>query len=191
MNASTLALRLRLWLHARGPVVCIGGALLIAAVAALAWLLPAAARKDAANARALAAAMAPARPVVVAPAVTAVAATPAGAPDANLAAFRDMLGERRYVEQQVGTLFALAAKNGLTLAQGEYKSVPERSGGFVAYQVNLPVKGSYGAIWQFAGAALGAIPFASLDDISFRRDSIGQAGLEARLRLTLYLKEAP
>lgn len=191
MNAANIFLRLRLWCQARGPVVCIGGALVIAAVAALAWLLPAAARRDAANARVLAAAMAPARPLAVTPAAATPAAAPAAATDANLAAFRDVLGERRYVEQQVGTLFALAAKNGLTLAQGEYKSVPERSGGFVSYQVNLPVKGSYGAIWQFAGAALGAIPFASLDDISFRRDSIGQAGVEARLRLTLYLKEAP
>jgi hypothetical protein len=79
----------------------------------------------------------------------------------------------------------------LILAQGEYKSAVERSGGFATYQVTLPVKGSYGAIWQFATAALGAIPFASLDDISFKRDSIGQNGVEARLRLTLYVKEAP
>jgi hypothetical protein len=57
------------------------------------------------------------------------------------------------------------------------------------YQLNLPVKGSYAAIWQFALSALRAIPFASLDDISFRRDSIGDATVEARLRFTLYLSE--
>ena len=57
--------------------------------------------------------------------------------------------------------------------------------------LNLPVKGSYGAIWQFALGALRAIPFASLDDIGFRRDSIGDPVVEARLRLTLYLKDVP
>ena len=76
------------------------------------------------------------------------------------------------------------------LSQGEYKTAAVRDGGFTTYQVNLPVKGSYGAIWQFAMAALRAIPFASLDDISFKRDSIGQSGVEARVRLTLYLGEA-
>jgi hypothetical protein len=38
--------------------------------------------------------------------------------------------------------------------------------------------------------ALRAIPFASLDDISFKRDAIGTANVEARLRLTLYLARA-
>ena len=186
MSGAALLLRARLWLRARGPVACIGGALLVAAVVALAWLLPLASRQNAQRAQALAAALAP-KPVAPVP----VKAASIASPDANLAAFNDVLGERRYVEQQVGTLFALAAKNGLSLSQGEYKSAVEKNGGFATYQVSLPVKGSYGAIWQFATAALGAIPFASLDDISFRRDSIGQAGVEARLRLTLYLKEAP
>jgi hypothetical protein len=39
--------------------------------------------------------------------------------------------------------------------------------------------------------ALRAIPFASLDDISFRRDGIQDPAVEARLRLTLYLKDVP
>ncbi len=180
------ALRLRLWLAARGPLVCGGMLLCAVGVASLAWLLTVSASQQTRRAQALAAASRPA----TAPAPAVLVAAAADTPDARLAAFRDVLGER-YVEQQVGTLFALAAKNGLTLAQGEYKSATERSGGFATYQVSLPVKGSYAAIWQFANGALAAIPFASLDDISFRRDSIGQNGVEARLRLTLYLKEAP
>lgn len=183
---TVIALRLRLWLAARGPLVCGGMFLCAAGLAVLAWLLALSSSEEARRAQILAAASRPA--TVAAPAV--LVAVPADTPDARLAAFRDVLGER-YVEQQVGTLFALAAKNGLTLAQGEYKSATERSGGFATYQVSLPVKGSYAAIWQFANGALAAIPFASLDDISFKRDSIGQNGVEARLRLTLYLKEAP
>jgi hypothetical protein len=107
----------------------------------------------------------------------------------NLAAFYGTLGERRYAEQQVKTLFGLAAKSGLSLAQGEYKSVYDRNAHVWTYQVNLPVKGSYAAIWQFAFGALRAIPFASLDDIGFRREAIGDPQVEARLRLTLYLSD--
>jgi hypothetical protein len=105
--------------------------------------------------------------------------------------FYDTLGERRYAEQQVKTLFALAAKNGLALSQGEYRTAYDRNARLTTYQINLPVKGSYGAIWKFALGALLAIPFASLDDIGFRRDSIGDPNVEARLRLTLYLKDEP
>jgi len=109
----------------------------------------------------------------------------------NLAAFYGALGERRRAEQQVKTLFGLAAKNGLSLAQGEYKSAYDRNAHVWTYQVNLPVKGSYASIWQFAFGALRAIPFASLDDIGFRRDTIGDPQVEARLRLTLYLSDLP
>jgi len=120
-----------------------------------------------------------------APAVLPVSAVPLD----NLDAFYGALGQRRYAEQQVKTLFGLAAKSGLTLSQGEYKSARERNARVNTYQINLPVKGSYAAIWQFALASLRTIPFASLDDISFRRDNIGDATVEARLRFTLYLAD--
>ncbi|WP_426111102.1 hypothetical protein [Massilia sp. PWRC2] len=190
MNAAWLArlfLRSRLWLRARGPLRCASVLLAAAGIITLASLLPLRTAQDDRAAAALRrAAIASAAPAAL-PAV-ATAAPPASV---NLAQFQAVLGERRYVEQQVGTLFALAAKQGLVLSQGEYKAVVERNGGFATYQVNLPVKGSYGAIWQFAMAALAAMPFASLDDISFKRDSIGQPGVEARVRLTLYLQESP
>jgi len=119
------------------------------------------------------------------PAVVPVAAIPLD----NLDAFYGALGQRRYAEQQLKTLFGLAAKSGLVLNQGEYKSARDRNARVNTYQVNLPVKGSYAAIWQFSLAALRAIPYASLDDISFRRDNIGDPTVEARLRFTLYLAD--
>jgi hypothetical protein len=182
MNAqafSAIVLRLRLALRALGPVACVAGALCLAGALALAWLLPERAlqRERSAVVLSLAALPPPA------------SAAPPATPNANLALFYDRLGERRYAEQQVKTLFALAAKTGLVLSQGEYKAAFEQNGRFHTYQVNLPVKGSYAAIWQFGMLALRAIPFASLDEISFRRDSIGAPLVEARVRLTLYLAE--
>jgi hypothetical protein len=85
--------------------------------------------------------------------------------------------------------FALADKAGLVLSKGEYREAFDSNARVYTYQLTLPVKGSYRAIRDFAMQSLRAIPFASLDEISFRRDAIGDANVEARLRFTLYLRD--
>jgi hypothetical protein len=105
----------------------------------------------------------------------------------RLANFYDVLGDRRYAEQQIKTLFAIAAKAQLALSQAEYRPAFDRNGRYHTYQIVLPVKGSYAAIRQFCEQTLLAIPFASLDEMSFRRDAIGNRVLEAKLHITLYL----
>jgi hypothetical protein len=192
-------LMLRLQLVVRGhPLPAIGGVAVLACLAAFGWTLHASAaleaERDALMAARVAAQAAQHAAAARGAAATAAVATPAAplAPAIDkLDAFYAALGPRRYAEQQVKTLFTLAGKNGLSLSQGEYKTGYDRNARVTTYQVNLPVKGSYGAIWQFAMGALRAIPFASLDDISFRRDTIGDPAVEARLRLTLYLKDVP
>jgi hypothetical protein len=203
LSLGGLLLRLQLAVRAN-PLLAGAGAIFLCCAGALAWTLHAAGQLDAERdallaARAARQAVAPA--VIGAPGsagsagLTAPAAASPSPPAAQsvdpLEAFYAALGPRRYAEQQVRTLFTLAAKNGLSLSQGEYKTGYDRNARVTTYQVNLPVKGSYAAIWQFAMGALRAIPFASLDDISFRRDTIGDPAVEARLRLTLYLKDAP
>jgi len=183
-----LMLRLRLAVRVN-PLLAAAGLGLLACLAALAWTLHAVVQADEEGAVLRAAAARTASATSKEP--ESAPALPAAPPADTLDAFYAALGPRRYAEQQVRTLFALAAKNGLSLSQGEYKSVYDRNARVYTYQVNLPVKGSYGAIWQFALGALRAIPFASLDDIGFRRDSIGDPAVEARLRLTLYLKDVP
>lgn len=105
----------------------------------------------------------------------------------RLASFYEALGEKRFAEQQLKTLFAAAAKNGLALNQAEYKFALDKDGRYYTYQINLPVKGSYDAIRQFGEQVLLAIPFASLDEINFKREAIANRMLEARVRITLYL----
>jgi hypothetical protein len=176
-----LSLRLQLALRRADPLL-VGAALLLAAVlAAFGWTLHA--RQQVQQERVRFEAQ-PARRAA-APGIEAAAAP---APD-RLAAFNGALGERAQAEQQLRTLFALAARHGLELRQGEYKPAWDRNAQLYTYQVDLPVKGSYEAVWQFALAALRAIPFAALDDISFRRDGVRDAAVEARLRLTLYLRD--
>lgn len=187
MNALSLNavwLRLRLALRTGGPVVFGALALCVIALAALAWLVQARDLVDLARVEARrVAALPPPAPVIV--------ATPPATDDYHLALFEAALGERRNAEQGVKTLFKLAGQAGLSLRQGEYKAAYDRNARLHTYQVTLPVKGSYGAIWQFALGALRAIPFAALDEINFKREAIGEANVEARLRLTFYLTERP
>lgn len=124
------------------------------------------------------------------PAAPAPSAMPADINE-NLTAFYGGLGDRRHAEQQVKVLFGLAAKSGLALPRGDYTAGYDSDARIYTYQLNLPVKGNYQAVSQFALLSLGAIPFASLDNISFKRESVGDANLEARLHLTLYLSGTP
>jgi hypothetical protein len=187
-------LRLQLALRTY-PLLAAGGVIFLACAGGLAWTLHAAEGLDAERDALVAArAVRQAAPATAAAtATTTTAAQPAAPAPVQAAdpleAFYTALGPRRYAEQQVRTLFTLAAKNGLSLSQGDYKAGYDRNARVATYQVNLPVKGSYAAVWQFAMGALRAIPFASLDDISFYREANGDATVEARLRLTLYLRD--
>jgi hypothetical protein len=179
-------LRLRLMLLRANPLVLAAGILVVVMAGSLAWTLNAVWAIERAQEARAAQAKQKAQ-VVTAPEPAAVPA-PVQAPD-NLAAFYGALGARGSAEQQVKTLFGLATKSGLVLRQGEYKPGYDRNAKVYTYQVTLPVKGSYAAIWQFAMAALRTIPFASLDEITFHRDAIGDATVDARLKLTLYLRD--
>jgi len=186
-----LVLRLRLLALRAGPVTLGAMAVLLLSFGALTWCLFALPQLEREHEQLLERARQASRQASAAgPAAVPVVVPVAAVPLDNLDAFYGALGQRRYAEQQVKTLFGLAAKSGLVLSQGEYRSARDRNARVNTYQVNLPVKGSYAAIWQFALASLRAIPFASLDDISFRRDNIGDPVVEARLRFTLYLADA-
>ncbi|TWI65119.1 hypothetical protein IP91_02525 [Pseudoduganella lurida] len=173
-----LLLAVRLWALRAGPAACVALALLLAGLATWAWLLP--------QHAALRAELAQPLP---APSTLAQAPPPPTANE-NLALFHATLGEKRHAEQQVKTLFDLAEKSGLTLNRGEYKFGYDRASGVTTYQIALPVKGAYRNIWQFVLQALAAVPFAALDEVSFRRDTIADPAVDARLRFTLYLKDA-
>jgi hypothetical protein len=104
--------------------------------------------------------------------------------------FYAALGQDGYAEQQLKAMFDIAGKDGLKLNQGEYKATYARNSDTVAYQIELPVTGPYPTIRQFCEEVLLAIPFAALDEISFKRETISSANLEAKLKFTLYLSAA-
>lgn len=90
------------------------------------------------------------------------------------------------MSDQLGTLYALARRQGLELTRGEYRL--EKADGLWAYRVILPVRGSYGQIRAFVDAVLHDDPIASIDALRFERSKSEDALLDAELRLTLHFR---
>lgn len=84
-------------------------------------------------------------------------------------------------------IFAAADRAGVRIESGEYKLVQERGWKLHRYQITYPVKGGYSQIRAFIADFLTAVPAASLDEVSFRREAISSPVLDARLKMTIHV----
>jgi hypothetical protein len=105
----------------------------------------------------------------------------------RLGAFYTTLAPTSDAEQQIKTIFAIASHQNLQLNLADYKMAANADGRYQSYQLQFPLSGSYAAIRQFCEQLLMEMPFASLDEINFKRDTINSPKLDAKLRITLYL----
>ena len=88
--------------------------------------------------------------------------------------------------------FGASANNaGVTLEQGTYSFQVQKGASLARYVIDLPVKGSYPAIRQFVSDALVAVPAASLDTLRLERREVGEGGVEAALRFTVFVRSNP
>lgn len=83
-------------------------------------------------------------------------------------------------------IYSAAEHQKLVLETGEYRFIPDQNKKLSRYQIILPLKGTYPQIRKFANEVLTEVPVAAIDDISFKRDTIGATTLDARIKLTLY-----
>lgn len=94
--------------------------------------------------------------------------------------------------EAIAHLFSAAKHAGLTLQQGAYRAVGEKSGGpqpngLVRYQISLPVAGEYPAVRAFVAEALEREPSLALDGMRLARERMDTDEIDAELRFTLYL----
>lgn len=106
----------------------------------------------------------------------------------NLELFLSQLDEARSAEPQLQALFAMARGLAIGLPQGQYKMVCEDSGLLCNYRVQLPVKGTYAQLRAFVEEFLRVMPALSLDEVGFKRESVGDEELEVRLVMTLVVR---
>jgi hypothetical protein len=111
-----------------------------------------------------------------------------GSNEERLAEFEQALGARAQIDAHLRQLFDGARRRGLRLELGEYRLAADAAGGFQRYEIVLPIEGRFAAIQSFSQQVLLTLPFAALEDVAVRRDSVDSAVVEARLRFALYLR---
>jgi hypothetical protein len=91
------------------------------------------------------------------------------------------------VTQYVDRIYAAAAAEKLSLMHGEYTGADLPTAGLVRYKITLPLKGSYGQVRRFIAESLKTVPGLALDDVTLQRPNIGDAQVEARVQLSLFM----
>jgi hypothetical protein len=106
----------------------------------------------------------------------------------QLAAFYKFFPPERSIPDWAEKISATAAKNKLVLRQGEYQVIRDKNSKLLLYQIMLPVKGTYPNLRGFIDDVLREIPSASLDNVKFERQKIGEDALVSIVLLTLHLE---
>lgn len=92
--------------------------------------------------------------------------------------------------QWLEKLMGLAANNGLSLNDGEYKVTRDNVGKLVRYQMTLRVKGEFPQIRKFLTDLPSVLPVVALETVQFERQKVADAIVEAKIKLVLYLEQA-
>jgi hypothetical protein len=108
-------------------------------------------------------------------------------PRVELAQFYAALAQPANVPDMLRKLHRAARDQGLTLDQAEYRPLSEPEGNLTRYQIVLPAKGTYPEVRRFLVQAAGDVPGLAVDGVSFQRQQIGDAAVEAQIKLTLFL----
>jgi Tfp pilus assembly protein PilO len=109
------------------------------------------------------------------------------APAEKLAAFYGFFPPPKDLPDLLEKIFGAARQQTLVLEQGEYRALKDSVGKLTRYQFTLPVRGTYPQIRKFVNSALAEVPALSLDSIQFERRKIGDATVDAKVKLVVYL----
>ncbi|MES3001257.1 MAG: hypothetical protein V4787_11255 [Pseudomonadota bacterium] len=107
----------------------------------------------------------------------------------DLATLQAVLSTSPEPAELVRTMASLAQAEQIAWQQGDYQQQPQAATRLVQVQVTQPVHASYPQLRRYVEAVLRALPNASLDQVTARRENVGQAQIEARLRWTLWLRK--
>lgn len=117
--------------------------------------------------------------------------TPATNDEQRLAVIQDRLRQTPDAGELVRKMATLAQHQQLVLVQGDYSSQFHSTTQATQVQINQPIRGTYPQLRRYIEAVLRAVPNASLDQITARRENVGQSQLEARLRWSVWLQQDP
>jgi hypothetical protein len=105
----------------------------------------------------------------------------------QVAALQAALASAGEPTELVRRMAALAEAEKIALLQSDYQVQQHASVDVVQLQVTQPVRASYPQLRRYVESVLRAVPNASLDQVSARRENVGQAQLETRLRWSIWI----
>ena len=109
------------------------------------------------------------------------------APRDRLSAFYGYFPQQAELPELLDKVFAAAKAQGLELKHGEYRAASDNVTGITQFQISLPVRGTYPQIRGFVDRTLSDVPTLSLQGIQFDRQKVGEAAVEAKVSLDVYL----
>jgi hypothetical protein len=107
--------------------------------------------------------------------------------EAWLQHFYRLLPAKASAPEWLKIIFAAADGHSVGLERGDYRMSVDRSGRLIAYEIGLPVRGTYVQIRQFIAEVLDRIPAVALDEFTVKRETIGDPRIDASIRFTLFL----
>lgn len=116
------------------------------------------------------------------------AGTAPAASSVDPAALRDGFPPLVQLHEDLRVVFRLAAEQKIALPRGEYATSARRDAGLTAYDIVLPVRGSYPAIRRLVASVLNNLPHAGLTELRLERGQGTAAAIDARLRFTLHYR---
>jgi len=111
-------------------------------------------------------------------------------PQAELELFYGFFPARSDLPEQLRTLYGLAADSGMMPERADYKLARVSGTPLWRYQASLPISADYASLRYYIAAVLKDLPNATMDDIELQRTGAKDEMLEARLRFTLYFRDA-
>ncbi|MCY1406282.1 hypothetical protein D3C76_607110 [compost metagenome] len=111
-------------------------------------------------------------------------------PSRQLDEFRQRLPAQQEATSAIDRIYALAAKERIVLARGEYALGTDPKTHLARYSILLPVRGNYPQVRRFLHALLTELPAVVLEDVDLQRKRIADTELNGRIRLTLYLSRS-
>jgi hypothetical protein len=93
------------------------------------------------------------------------------------------------IDPVIAGIHAAAQRNGVRLEQGEYRLQAEPGTRLARYRIVFPAKGGYLQLRGWLDEAILTRPGLALDELTLRREDIGNEVLEARVSLGLLVRQ--
>ena len=104
------------------------------------------------------------------------------------AAFYATLPDSSDTLRAVAVLNRAAKAGAFTLSNGEYRIARQGNGPLMRYQITVPLHTDYPHVRAWLVQVLNQLPNAALDEVSLKRDDAAAPMLDAKLRLTLFMR---